>query len=112
MGGIIIKEQRNVNIMMSESKRFKYITDFYPTTFVDLETGKHYNCEDIVDLLDKQQSTLSALKEENNRMKKTGLELLDFYEKKLINTLGTEDFQTVHDEISTVRFVLYEMGVL
>lgn len=47
---------------MSKSKRFKYIKDFQPATFVDLETGKHYNCEQICDLLNKKQEELNNFK--------------------------------------------------
>ena len=52
------------------------------------------------------------IKEENDRIKTKGLDVLAFYESKLKDVVGTEDFQCVRDEIWIVRQVLYEMGVI
>lgn len=66
----------------------------------------------IARIMNEQQSTIQSLKEENDRIKTKGLEVLAFYESKLKNVIGTEDFQSVRDEIWIVRQVLYEMGVI
>lgn len=52
------------------------------------------------------------LQDENDRIKTKGLDVLAFYESKLKDVVGTEDFQCVRDEIWIVRQVLYEMGVI
>lgn len=66
----------------------------------------------LFDKLNEQQSTIQSLKEENDGIKTKGLDVLAFYESKLKNVVGTEDFQSVRDEIWIVRQVLYEMGVI
>lgn len=67
---------------------------------------------DVCILLNEQQATIQSLKEENDGIKTKGLDVLAFYESKLKNVVGTEDFQSVRDEIWIVRQVLYEMGVI
>lgn len=80
---------------------------------VDTETGKSYwyACN-LCGLLNEQQATISQLEEKNDRIKTKGLKVLAFYESKLKDVVGTEDFQSVRDEIWIVRQVLYEMGVI
>ena len=104
---------------MSKNKRFKIIKDFKPPTFVDMRTAIHYDCEESVELLnslseeiDYLLTNMEKLEEENYRIKTKGLKLLDFYESKLIDVFGTEDYQEVCDEIWLVKFILYELGVL
>ena len=54
--------------MMSE-KRFKVIKNFQPITFVNMANGKHYDCEEVVGLLNEQQATIEQLQEENKKLK-------------------------------------------
>ena len=96
---------------MSE-KRFKFYSDDYLVGIIDTATGKKLNHFATIDLLNEQQATISALKEENDGIKTKGLDVLAFYESKLKDVVGTEDFQCVRDEIWIVRQVLYEMGVI
>ena len=67
---------------------------------------------ELADKVDERQTTINKLKEENDRIKTKGLDVLAFYESKLKDAVGTEDFQCVRDEIWIVRQVLYEMGVI
>lgn len=62
--------------------------------------------------LGEQQATISQLEEKNDRIKTKGLKVLAFYESKLKDVVGTEDFQSVRDEIWIVRHILYEMDVI
>ena len=96
---------------MSE-KRFVCIDVGYGDDWYITDNGKRLSEIEIVDLLNKQQVTINKLKEENDRIKTKGLDILAFYESKLKDAVGTEDFQCVRDEIWIVRQVLYEMGVI
>ena len=55
--------------MMSE-KRFKFCSDDYLVGIIDTATGKKLNHFATIDLLNDQQATISALKEENIELKK------------------------------------------
>lgn len=55
---------------------------------------------------------MNQLHEENEEMKKKGLDVLRFYQEKLKNTTNHDDFQSVRDEIWIVKQVLLEMGVV
>lgn len=93
-----------------------YITD--TGLGLDTESDEMYSFGDeedfcrLFDKLNEQQATIQSLKEENDGIKTKGLDVLAFYESKLKNVVGTEDFQSVRDEIWIVRQVLYEMGVI
>ena len=50
-------------------QRFKVIKNFQPITFVDMANGKHYDCEEVVGLLNEQQATIEQLQEENKKLK-------------------------------------------
>ena len=103
--------------MMSEVFEFEYNV-LQEMLIVNHQEGFSYNMcyEDdvysVTNKLNEQQATINKLKEENDRIKTKGLDILAFYESKLKDAVGTEDFQCVRDEIWIVKQVLYEMGVI
>ena len=102
---------------MSEVFEFEYNV-LQEMLIVNHQDGFSYNMCDEDDVfsvatkLNEQQATINKLKEENDRIKTKGLDVLAFYESKLKDAVGTEDFQCVRDEIWIVRQVLYEIGVI
>lgn len=68
--------------------------------------------KDCCKIMNEQEAIINKLKEDNDRIKTKGLDVLAFYESKIKDVVGTEDFQHVCDEIWIVRQVLYEMGVI
>ena len=102
---------------MSEVFEFEY-NALQEMLIVNHQEGFSYNMCDEDDVfsvatkLNEQQATINKLKEENDRIKTKGLDVLAFYESKLKDAVGTEDFQCVRDEIWIVRQVLYEIGVI
>lgn len=97
---------------MSE-KRFKIdTTSEIGHIYINNQDGEHMSWIEVENTLNEQQATINKLKEENDGIKTKGLDVLAFYENKLKNVVGTEDFQSVRDEIWIVRQVLYEMGVI
>lgn len=104
---------------MSE-KRFRFIKNFQPTTFIDMENGKHYDCGEVVNLLNKmsyeleeveisirlfeddvqvkdkkieeQQITINKLKEENRELRKD-IDLYKYESKLTIQFLQDENEQ-------------------
>lgn len=96
-------------IKMCESKRF--VQDRYPLLsydnycVLDKFQHKHLCLAEVIKLV-------NGLSEENEQMKTKGLQILDFYESKLLDAFGTETYQTVLSEWSLIKFVLCEMGII
>ena len=63
---------------MSE-KRFEFYSDEDLIGVLDTVTGKTFNSLGIVDVLNEQQATISALKEENEQLSKEHQEMLEKY---------------------------------
>ena len=92
----------------------RYVLMFDEHTFFvwDNENDERMTALNVTKKLNELSEENEQLKEENDRIKTKGLDVLGFYESKLKNVIGTEDFQSVRDEIWIVRQVLYEMGVI
>ena len=71
---------------MSE-KRFEFYSDEDLIGVLDTVTGRTFNSFEIVDVLNEQQATISALKEENEQLKKQ----IQNYEKLLSNSYVGEE---------------------
>ena len=77
-------------------QRFKVIKNFQPITFVEMANGKHYDCEEVVGLLNEQQATIRKLQDlcgesdgenaklwiENNKLKEENEQLRNIIKQK------------------------------
>lgn len=94
-------------------KQFHIINHYdVPKQIYDEKKDTVFGIEKASYLLNCFAEENNRLKKENERLKTKGLQILDFYESQILDAYGTENYQTVLDEWSLIKFVLCEMGLI